>query len=57
MRIVLDIANTGEQWQIVANSDEQSIVTVLDLISALINYPNKQRNFSEFITFSSQDSG
>ena len=24
---------------------------------ALITYPNKQRNFSEFITFSSKDSG
>ena len=40
-----------------ANSDEQSsIVIALDLISS-VNYPNKQQNFSEFITFSSQNSG
>ena len=53
VRIVLNSANSGEQWQIVANSDQQSsIVTALEY-PALINYPNKLQNFSEFITFSS----
>ena len=34
VRIVSNSASSGEQWQIVANSDEQSsIVTALDLIS------------------------
>ena len=36
MRIVSNSVNSGEQWQIVANSDEQSsIVTALDLISSV----------------------
>ena len=59
-RIVPNSANSVEQCQIVADSDERSsTVTPLDLISSVnySNYPNKQQNSSEFITFSSQDSG